>query len=300
MITYRLSRHSYQVPDRWEDFTPGHKKQFVRMCQAFDLFEAGKIDFRTLEASISSALIGLDVAMLPKQNDILAENIFRLTERLRFPFLFRDNDDGSRTVSVNILLRNNLLPKIRRYRGYRFGITPDGVVDCDITAEQYVEVLSLMELYGKTRKDDVLNELFRTMYRKEERGSRDAGKVTARASFWSPEGWRVAEECSSRGTPDRQKMVPDFRIIFTPGETKSGGRSPLGLSSSIFTLSKSGYGTLQEIRSLDLITYLGALVQMNIDGIYALQSAGLKPGEIAEKMNLPVECVLLYITDKSE
>ena len=90
-------------------------------------------------------------------------------------------------------------------------------------------------------------------------------------------------------------MLPDFRIIFTPGEKKNGGSSPLGLSGSIFTLSKSGYGTLKEIQELDLFSYLGALVQMNIDGIYSLQSVGMKAGEIAEKMNLPLELVLPYL-----
>ena len=299
MITYRLSRHSYRIPDRWNDFTPDYGRQFVAMCLVFDLFETGKIDFWTMEAGIASALLGIDVTMVPRQNDILSENIFRLSERLRFPYRFRDNEDGSRTVSVNVVLRTNLLPKIRRYRGYRFGITADGVVDCDITAEQYVEALSLMDLYGKTRKDEVLDELVLTMYGKSMQGSSGTCKVSCKTGR-IPRAYKVAVYYNLRGILEYLKMIPDFRLIFSPGERKSGGSSPLGLSSSIFTLSKSGYGTLQEIRNLDLVTYLGALVQMNIDGIYALQSAGVKPGEIAEKLNLPLDCVLPYLSVSNE
>lgn len=292
MITIRFSRHSYRVPDRWDDFSQENAEKFVRLCHAFDLFETGAIDFRTLEAGVAAALLGIDVTMVPKQNSVLAENIFRLTEKLRFPYNFQDNEDGSRTVSVNVTLRVNLLPEIRRIKGYRFHITNDGMVDCDLTAEQYVDALSLMELYTSSRKAEVLDELFKVLYGGQNRGSSVLRKI--------PMVYKIAVYYNFRGILEWLKMLSDFRMIFATSEKKTSASSPLGLSGAIFTLSKSGYGTLQEIRNLDLMSYLGALVQLNIDGIYSLQSAGLKPGEIAEKMNLPMECVLPYITDKSE
>ena len=304
MITYRLDRHKYSIPDRWDDFTPGNARKFIALCQAFELFETEKINFRTLETAVAAALLGMDVMMIPRQNDILAENIFRLAEKLHFPYRFQDNENGSRTVSVNVVLRTNLLPKIRRFRGYKFNISRDGLVNCDLTAEQYVDALSLMELYGRTRKAEVLDELFRVLY-----GGTDKGSFwgSNRGSFWGsselrriPSAYKIAVYYNFRGILEWLRMLPDFRMIFSTGEKKASGAGPLGLSASIFTLSKSGYGTLQEIRKLDLMSYLGALVQLNIDGIYSLRSAGLKPGEIAEKMNLPVEYVLPYITDKFE
>lgn len=301
MITYRLRRHSYRIPDRWDDFTPQLSEKFVRICGAFELFETGKIDFHSLEVAVAVALLGMDLTMVPKQNNILAENIFRLTEKLHFPYRFHDNEDGSRTVSVNMVLHANLLPRIRRFRGYRFNVTPDGMVDCSITAEQYVEALSLMELYGKTRKDEVLDELFGTMYLQgSAAGCKVSCKGAGKGASRLPRVYKVAVYYNLRGILEWLKMLPDFRLIFSPGERKSGGSSPLGLSSSIFTLSKSGYGTLKEIQDLDLLSYLGALVQMNIDGIYALRSAGLKAGEIAEKMNLPLDCVLPYLSVSNE
>lgn len=285
MITIRFSRHSYLVPDRWDDFSQENAEKFVRLCHAFDLFETGKMDFNQLKVAVAAALLGLDVSMVPRQNDTLAENIFRLAEKLQFPYRFSDHEEGSRTVTVNVVLRTNLLPRIRRRKGYRFRITKEGMVDCNITAEQYVEAISLMELYTRTRKSDVLDRLAGTLY---------PGLNNA------PYAYKLASYYNFRGILEWIRNLPDFRLIFTPGEKKSGGSSPLGLSVSIFTLSKSGYGTLKEIQKLDLFSYMGALVQLNIDGIYSLQSVGLKAGEIAEKMNLPLDCVLHYITDKSE
>ena len=285
MIIFRLFRHKYPVPDRWDDFTPENADKFVHLCRAFELFETGKIDFNQLKVAVTAALLGLDVSMVPYQNDILAENVWRLNERLQFPFRLVENEDGSRTVSVNVVLKTNLFPRIHRREGYRFRITKEGMVDCNITAEQYTEAISLMELYTRTRKGDVLDRLAMTLY---------PGLDKA------PYAYKLASYYNFRGILEWIRNLPDFRLIFTPGEKKSGNGSPLGLSGTIFTLSKSGYGTLKEIQKLDLFSYLGALVQLNIDGIYSLQSAGLKPGEIAEKMNLPLECVMPYLSIKGE
>lgn len=281
MITCRFDRYEYEIPSRWDDFTPEDGPAFIRMCFAFEMFETGRMDFDTFRTAVAAALLGIDVRMLPKQNDILAENIFRLVDFLKFPYSLKNNEDGSRTAFVKVVLRCNLLTGVRGCEGYRFSVTGDGLVDCNITAEQYVDALALTELYSKTRKDDALDELFSTLYK----GRR---KV--------PRSWKVAVYYNFRGILEWIKMLPDFRLIFSSGGSKRSGKSPLGLSSSIFTLSKSGYGTLQEIRSLDLFAYLGALVQLNVDGILSLRSAGLKPGEIAEKMDLPLECILPYIT----
>ena len=300
MITIRFSRHSYRVPDRWDDFSQGNAEKFVRLCHAFDLFETGAIDFRTLEAGVAAALLGMDATMVPKQNGILSENIFRLTEKLHFPYRFHDNEDGSRTVSVNVILRVNLLPELHRVKGYRFRITNEGMVDCDLTAEQYVDALSLMELYTSSRKAEVLDELFKVLYGGSDRGSFWGSNRGSSVLRKIPRVYKIAVYYNFRGILEWLKVLPDFRMIFATSGKKTNASSPLGLSGSIFTLSKSGYGTLQEIRSLDLMSYLGALVQLNIDGIYSLQTAGLKPGEIAEKMNLPMECVLPYITEKTE
>ena len=285
MIIFRLHKHEYPVPDRWEDFTPENAGKFVRLCQAFELFETEKADFSQMKVAVVAALLGMDVSMVPRQNDTLAENIFRLSERLQFPFRFSENEDGSRTVFVNVVLRTNLLPRIRSRKGYKFHITKEGMVDCNITAEQYVEAMSLMDLYTRTRKSDVLDSLSRILY---------PGLNNA------PYAYKLAAYYNFRGILEWISHLPDFKMIFTSREKKHGGSSPLGLSGAIFTLSKSGYGTLKEIQELDLFSYLGALVQLNIDGIYSLQSVGLKAGEIAEKMNLPLDCVLPYLSVKGE
>lgn len=287
MITYKLGKHIYRIPSRWTDITTDDDPMiFIRMCRAFELFETGKMDFLTFRLAMVSACLNMDVARIRDNNDIMAENIFRLEDYVKFPYDVQENEDGSRTVSMKIQLCQNLLPSIKKNTGYRFCITPEGMVDCNISAEQYVDALDLMELYSSSRKDDVLDNLFRTLYHG---GSSNVSR-----------DMKVAVYYNFRGILEWIQLLPDFRLIFSSRTRKRSASNPLGLSASIFTLSKSGYGTLQEIKSLDLLSYLGALVQLNIDAILSLQSAGLKPGEIAEKLNLPLESILPYITTESK
>ena len=55
------------------------------------------------------------------------------------------------------------------------------------------------------------------------------------------------------GMVDWLQSLPPYAIIFQHTGRKKGGESPLGLASSIFTVSKQGYGTLKEIKELQKI-----------------------------------------------
>lgn len=285
MITFKLGRHIYNAATRWSDLTPEDAGKFISLCTVLEAFETGAVDFNAFRIGIASALLGIDFTRL-HDNDITAENLCRLAEYTTFPYSLTENEDGSRTACVNVILSRNLLPDAGDAPGYRFYISPEGLVDCDITAEQYVDAVEVMELYASTRKDEVLDRLFSILYPKATAGVRRETKIAVFYNF--------------RGILEWIKLLPDNKILFAGKIRKGSGANPLGLSSSIFSLSKSGYGTLQEMKNLDLFSYLGALVQQNIDGILSLRSAGLKPVEIADRMHLPLDCVLPYITDNSE
>ena len=302
MITLKLSK-SYMIPTRWDDFSPQYGKNFMEMCRAFELFETGEIDYGTVRIAVAAALAGIDMrkvrrkawtdtwtgirpssarpgkARIGDDGQVLMENLFRISEHTSFPFNM--SEDG-KSVSLKIILRCNLFPEAGGCKGYRFHVAADGMADCSVTAEQYVECLPLVELYTKERSANALDSLFRILYGTGKKAEQDC---------------KVAVYYNFRGILEWIRLLPGFRMLFERQSGKKQGTSPLGLSSSIFSLSKAGYGTLEEIRRLDLFSYLGALVQQDIDGIRSLQSAGLKPSAIAEKMNMPLGHVLPYIVE---
>lgn len=283
MITVRL-KHEYKIPSDWPELTVEHQSQFVRLCTVLDNFEKGLLPFEQFKVSISLAMLDInpDKMRIPRKADTLYENIFRISKFLDFPFVLQPNEDGSSTAYIRISLFRNLLPK--EY-GYRLDVSPAGLVDCTLKAEQYVDALTLTDLYTRNRSEDVLMRLCETLYGRSEGFTKDE---------------MIAVYYNFRGFLDWLHKLPQYSILFSRASRRAGGESPLGLSSSIFSLSKSGYGTLKEIQGLDVFTYLGALAQMSIDSIRQLAAAGLKPVQIADKLNLPVSEVLPHVTDNDD
>lgn len=284
MITIKL-KHTYQVPSRWDDFTPELRKQFVALCCAMDDFERGILDFQQFQICTAFALMCVDVNKIHHPDEVVYENVYRLTELLTFPYRIHEQEDGSRAASAHICVCRNLLPELGGHKGYTLDITPAGVVECDLTAEKYVDALTLTDLYTKTRHNSTLEELTKTLYGTAE-GINNYEMTAVYYNF--------------RGFLEWLQSLPQYALIFQTTGRKKGAESPLGLASSIFTVSKQGYGTLQEIKGLDCFSYLGVLVQMSIDSIHQLASVGLKAGEISEKTHIPIDLVLLHLNDTTE
>lgn len=284
MITVRL-KHTYQVPSRWEDFTPDHDKQFVGLCSAMDDFERGVFSFKQFQICAVFALMSVDLDKVHHPGDVANENIYRLTELLTFPYRIHEQEDGSRAASAHICVHRNLLPELGGHKGYRLDVSPAGVVECDLTAEKYTDALTLTDLYTKTRHQSTLEELVKVLY-----GGIDGIDLYEMTAVYY----------NFRGFLEWLQSLPQYALIFRTTGRKKGGESPLGLASSIFTISKQGYGTLAEIRALDCFQYLGVLVQMSIDSIHQLAAAGLKAGEISDKTNIPIDLILPYLTETTE
>jgi len=97
-----------------------------------------------------------------------------------------------------------------------------------------------------------------------------------------------------RGIMDTIAADPDYDLIFNTQPAK-GAPSPVGPQSSILALSKAGFGTIEQIRALDVYTYLSALVQQTVDSIRALAGSGMKTGEVADRLRLDPEQVAPYM-----
>lgn len=281
MITVKL-KHTYEVPSRWDDFTPEHRKQFIALCYAMDGFERGILTFQQFQICISTALISMDAEKIHRPGDVLFENIYRLTELLTFPYRLVDLEDGSKEASVHVRLCRNLLPLLGHSKGYTLDITPAGVVGCNLTAEQYVDALTLTDLYTRTRSQSTLEELVKVLYGSIE----DINIFEMTAVYYN-----------FRGFLDWLQSLQQYDIIFRHTGRKKSVESPLGLASSIFTVSKQGYGTLKEIQELNVFSYLGVLVQMSIDSIRQLAAVGLKAGEISEKTHIPLDLIVPHLND---
>jgi len=293
MISVKFSSITATMPTKWSELLPDDRKKFVSLCQALDDFEEGRLNFEQMRVSAVLALLGIDFSKLSLDEGYLNENVFRLLPYT--DFLYDIQEDNR--VYLNSVLSEQLIPEIGNFQGYRFSVR-GGVLDCSLTAEQYVDALSLMKAFTASSDRNVLKRLCATLYCP---GDYDPQKA---ATLEIP--FKVSEQLAIyynfRGILEWIKKLPSYDLIFRmpdSDETAAAAVSPLGLSGSIFAIAKAGYGDIASIKQLDLFSYLGVLVQMTMDSIRSLAAAGIKPVDIADRLHLHIDQVLSVTSQNS-
>lgn len=278
-MTLRL-KNSYMVPTRWDELD---KDRFVPLCNAIGRFEDGKTDFDRFRLETVGAILGIDLGRI-RHTDILTENLFRISEQLTFPYHIAE-EKGRETVFLDIMPDRQMVPEVKGYRGYVFSVDA-GMVDTDISAERYVDAISLMSLYGTNRNPAVLDKLFAVLYCGPDY---NAAAVKAVRPGSVSLHQKIAVYYNFRGILEWIRRIPKYDLIFNHEDGIATRTSPMGIEGSLYSLAKSGYGSYDSICRLNVFTYLDLLLQQTIESVRQLKGCGLKPVEIAEKTNLSVE-----------
>ena len=277
MITLKL-RKSRQVPNRWHELD---EAQFVRLSGAIADFEAGVTTFEQFRVMTVAAILDLKVNRL-KMTDTLFENLFRISEQLDFPYRILEKEDR-KEVEFRICVNRQMVPKVKQNKGYVFTVD-SGMIETSIVSEQYVDALSVMKLYSSDHSEQALDMLVKILYCPLPYSKENMQKVKLH-QFTREQ--KLAAYYNFRGLLEWIRRIDKYDIIFNSAEDRQG-RSPLGMEGSLYSLSKAGYGVFRDICKLDLFTYLDLLLSMTIESIHSLKGCGLKPTEIAEKLNLTV------------
>lgn len=277
MITLKL-RKTRQVPNRWHELD---EDQFVRLSGAIADFEAGVTTFEQFKVMTVAAILDLKVNRL-KMTDTLFENLFRISEQLDFPYRILEKEDR-KEVEFRICVNRQMVPKVKQNKGYVFTVD-SGMIETSIVSEQYVDALSVMKLYSSDHSEQALDMLVKVLYSPLPYSKENMQKVKLH-QFTREQ--KLAAYYNFRGLLEWIRRIDKYDIIFNSAEDRPG-RSPLGMEGSLYSLSKAGYGVFRDICKLDLFTYLDLLLSMTIESIHSLKGCGLKPTEIAEKLNLTV------------
>ena len=277
MITLKLKK-TRQVPNRWHEL---NEEQFVRLAGAIADFEAGTTNFEQFKVMTVAAILDLKVDRL-KMSETLFENLFRISEQLDFPYLMHEKEDR-KEVEFRICINRQMQPKVKQNKGYVFTVD-SGMIETSIVSEQYVDALSVMKLYSSDHSEQTLDMLVKVLYCPLPYSKENMQKVKLH-QFTREQ--KLAAYYNFRGLLEWIRRIDKYDIIFNSAEDRPG-RSPLGMEGSLYSLCKAGYGVFRDICKLDLFTYMDLLLSMTIESIHSLKGCGLKPTEIAEKLNLTV------------
>lgn len=279
MIKVKFNK-SYDVATRWSEL---ESDQFIPLASAIERFELGAIGFDEFRIAVVAAILRIDMRKT-RLTDTLAENFFRISEKLTFPYSISDDRDR-KVINFRIILDRQMVPEMGKYSGYSFECKY-GMADTSLVAEQYVDAVSLMQLYSRGHDEQVLDRLVSVLYSGEPYGTRHISLVR---SSVLPHNLKIAAYYNFRGILEWIRRLPKYDLIYNKTEDRSSMSFPMGLEGSIYTLAKAGYGDYRQICGMNLFTYLDLLLDQSIESLRTLKGCGLKPVEIAEKMNLSVE-----------
>lgn len=277
MITLKLKK-SRQVPNRWHEL---NEEQFVRLAGVISDFEKGVTNFEQFKVMTVAAILDLKVNKL-KMTETLFENLFRISEQLDFPYKIREKEDH-KEVEFRICVNRQMQPKVKQNHGYVFNVD-SGMIETSIVSEQYVDAISVMKLYSSDHSDQALDMLVKILYCPLPYSKENMQKVKLHQFSRNQ---KLAAYYNFRGLLEWIRRIDKYDIIFNSAEDKPG-RSPIGMEGSLYSLTKAGYGVFRDVCTLDLFTYLDLLLSQTIESIHTLKGCGLKPTEIAEKLNLTV------------
>lgn len=282
MLTLTFKKKRYLVPSEWRELTPDDGRRFVRLCGEMARFEAGVSDIDRFRLGITLAMMDIDVRKIHETTAEFGETLFRVSEMLTFPYVVEESD-GRATAAIEIRLSRNLLPKLRGVSGYEFEVMPDGQVRCSITADQYVDILGLMQAFQASHDPRTLLSLAELLYPGVRKHKPTEEELYA---VWY----------NLRGILDWIRALPSYALVFSARPSRQQA-SPVGLASSIFQLAKAGYGDIDTIRGLNLFSYLDLLVQQTVDCIRTFAGMKMTAGEIAERLRLPVDLLAPYLKE---
>ncbi|MGM9767455.1 MAG: hypothetical protein ACI3Z0_03180 [Candidatus Cryptobacteroides sp.] len=287
MITLTINQHIYHIPSKWEECDAA---TFSRLARAMWNFEMGHTDFESFRIEIVAACLGVDIPST-RLTDFLGVNFYSLSELLTFPYTLHYNSDGTQTAFVEVVMQKNLYTQIRDIEGYKYDTDAAGVIDTTLNAAQYTSGISLLNLqasYIQNYREDLALQLLDTLMRLLYNGQSVANIDE-----------RIAVMYNFRGITESIRRDSSYDLIFRKAGQKAEP-SPVGSNSGIFVLAKAGYGDFDSVSKMDVHTFLSAMVQQTVDSIHTLQGSGMKPGKIAQKLNLDVEQVLPFTTVSEE
>ncbi len=301
MLEFELNDNSYKCPDKWEELS---SEQYLFLSDLLLQYSLGKISVTEVRAKLLQKLLQLDFKRLPK-GSLLFENMYLISRQLTFMFkiVYEDqkqfsffSEDTQKMLerylpedlypspeielaeqmkchfAIDAVFAKNLLPQAGGVQGYEFDVE-GGFVSTTLTAEQYVQAVTLYGAYVKSGNQEQLEMLANTLY---------------------PDGENFTEAelhgvFLNFGAIQTFLYNTKYGILWQRKSTGKNNKLTVGLMDSVYTLSSEGYGNLVEVKNYNLITYLDLLLKQLIDSVKTLQSYELKLPEIAEKTGLSIE-----------
>jgi hypothetical protein len=330
MISVKANNRTVEIPSFWEELTAGQYIATVDLLQKLMEKQMPLMDFRlkllqvlagyqpsrrynTHRERINenlylvSELIQFPLKPVYENPDILSVLSPELQALLEFHFPHDITDpkwEGELRMirgriryaaSVNFSMKSNPLPFFEyhhtKFLGPAFNIDSLGIVETDLKAMEYIDASEYYQLFQKTRMRRYLDRLVSTIYRVDrERYKTFECQQKAVLLAAMDESVKHAVLFFFQNIQEFLANHPVYKYLFQKVESNSGKIS-LGMVTTVYNLSKEGYGTKQQVSEMGLEDYLNMLLKTIMDSIRSLKAQKKPDHDIASELNIPSELI---------
>lgn len=313
MIKLALGKNSYSFPEYWHELKP---QQYLLLCQQLFDYINEKISIDEARARWFCSMIGIEFKPKDDKNDLLWENIYRISRE----FTFFTKIEYSKSISgidkdlrkklykyppeeinsdepmlrwakklkyqyiLDATFAKNLLPSIqvgeKRVYGYRCKLIGN-LLDTGLTAQQFIDAGTALDEYSKSKDESHLDLLISILYKSELQQLKKLDPVT-----------KFAVLLNYQAFVSFLIKKTKYSIIWhrEPGKksNKNKNRYEVGAGESLYSMAKLGYGTIEELSEINLMRYLDLLLKNINDSVNTLDQYKVSIVEIAERTGLSV------------
>lgn len=318
MIKLTLN-NEYTFNSEWEELIQSEALEIFRIIRQL---EQGDITLDKAQAEFFMHVAGIHIPK-SKREGIFWENLYQASKMFRFFFYYHYEDqrykhlsletkdllkrhlpeDLSQTTEIRVATKmkpgfkidcvfgKNLIESVKIgeevHMGYHFK-NKNGFINTSLTATQYVEAIAVSNKYSADRTEEDLNLLTAILYSDPEKA------------------FEQQDHFSKLDTDTRYAIWRNFRAICTWLSTKthfsllwagksSGKKGSNSVGDMIYSVSKAGYGSTDQVSKLNLMKLLEIMEKITIDGLRAMKDAKMKMIDISKASGLPIEIITQYI-----
>ena len=323
MRTFYLGENEYTYPDAWYEL---NQEQYLALVAVLIDYSEGTYTAEQARAVWFCIIAGIDpnVVLHPTRSAMISENIYRAAREFTFFFKIeyaktinhlsiesqkllrkRQPQELPQTPEIrwakklkckyvpDSVFAAQLIPQIivdkETFQGYKLVLNGQ-ILSTSITAQQYIDANTIIEEFFNSNDFDLLNKLIAILYF---------------PGIYEPDRLNEFELIFRNINPViKQGVLLNFNALtqFLALRTKYGimwtsikkEKTPditIGLNDTIYSLSKLGYGSVDELSRINLMTFLNLSLKNIIDTVNSLHENEVSIIEISNKTGLPVTSI---------
>jgi hypothetical protein len=318
-----LLKHEYEFPSEWEEL---NQEQALRIFTIIDRLKEKKVNLTHARAEFFMYLASLCIPK-EKREGAFWENVFQASSGFRFFYKYVYLGDEFNNFSpetqkqlekylpeeleqtpevriasklqpgyiFDMVFGKNLVTskvfKGKKLTSYSF--TNDaGFINTSLTAAQYVDAITVLNEYKWTSEgpEQQLDLLCSILFC--ELPYKTSKAFASRGIFCQlPRDFKIAVMYNFTAICQWLQTKTQYSILWL-GKKKEGKSIPVSASDMIYSISKAGYGSPEQVGQMNLTEMLDLMKKILLDSLRAMLAAKIKPIEVANATGMPMKLIL--------